>query len=293
VPALILGGITGPQDTLSRSFILARPARSVRGSHSQRAPREVEEELYNPTLSASVKRFPPRNARSGKLGLVDTRKTEKQSGGRVGERTGEPGLGAWIRRNPWLLTRLFIVMVFTFGASTTAANFSYGLEGEPVTLSAEQLERGELPPGTELGDYVELRGTPEVGENLDRVGTPESEIAVSSRYSTSYFYFRLKETGDDLLIQTAQGLPDDLGNGEERTWRGKLETVGTVIFHDTTQEGLEHAGLPRDESIPVVSTGDTPEYYRRIFPAYSAIIALWLASLAWLIWKRNEPFLDR
>jgi hypothetical protein len=219
---------------------------------------------------------------------VDTRDTERLS--QVGDRYEERGLGTWIRRNPWLLTRLFMVMVFTFGASTTAANFSYGLEGEPVPLSVEQLERGDLPPGTELGDYVEVRGTPDVGA-LERIGTPESEIAVSSRYSTSYFYFRLRETGDDLLIQTAQGLPEDLENPEQRAWRGKLETVGTVIFHDTTQEGLEHAGLPRDENIPVVTTGDTPEYYRRIFPAYSAIIGLWLASVAWLVWKKNKPFL--
>jgi hypothetical protein len=222
---------------------------------------------------------------------VDTRDTQRLSGGRAGEHYEERGLGAWIRRNRWLLTRLFIVMVFTFGASTTAANFSYGLEGDPVTLTAEQLKRGELPPGTELGDYVELRGTPEVGEDLERIGTPESEIAFSSRYSASYFYFRLEETGDDLLIQTAQGLPQGLESAGERTWRGKLETVGTVIFHDTTQEGLKHAGLPHDENIPVVSTGDTPAYYRQIFPAYSAIIGLWLASVAWLLWMKNKPFL--
>jgi hypothetical protein len=222
---------------------------------------------------------------------VNTKGTERLSGGRAGEHYEERGLGPWIRRNRWLLVRLFIVMVFTFGASTTAANFSYGLEGDPVTLTAEQLKRGELPPGTELGDYVEIRGTPDVGEDLGRIGTPESEIAISSRYSASYFYFRLEETGDDLLIQTAQGLPEGLKSAEERAWRGKLETVGTVIFHDTTQEGLKHAGLPHDENIPVVSTGDTPEYYRQIFPAYSAIIGLWLASLAWLAWKKNKPFL--
>ena len=87
-------------------------------------------------------------------------------------------------------------MVFTFGASTTAANFSYGLEGQPTRLSIEQLQRGELPPGTQLGDYVEVRGTPDVGNDLERIGTRESEIAVSSRYSASYFYFRLEETGD-------------------------------------------------------------------------------------------------
>ena len=220
---------------------------------------------------------------------MDTRNTQLPP--QSGEHPEERGLGDWVRRHPWLLTRLFMVMVFTFGASTTAANFSYGLEGEPVILSVEQLVRGELPPGTELGDYVEVRGTPDVGENLERIGTPESEIAVSSRYSASYFYFRLSETGDDLLIQTAQGLPEGLENAEKRTWRGKLETVGTVIFHDTTQEGLRYAGLPQEENIPVIATGDTPEYYRQIFPAYSAIIGLWLASLAWLVWKKNKPFL--
>ena len=185
--------------------------------------------------------------------------------------------------------RLFTVIVFSFAASTVAANFSYGLEGEPTILSAAQIESGRLPAGTEVGDYVQVKGTPDVGKNLERVGVPKSEIAVVSRYSTSYFYFRLRETGDHLLIQTTQGLPKDLQS--ERVWRGKLETVGTVIFHDTTQDGLKSAGLPRDESIPVVNTGETPEYLRKIFPAYSAIIVLWLLSVAWLVWKKNRPFL--
>jgi hypothetical protein len=210
--------------------------------------------------------------------------------GEFGEGSAKRGLGPWIGRNPWLLLRLFIVVVFTFGASTTAANFSYGLEGEPVVLSVEQINRGQPPPGIELGDYVEIRGTPDVGENLRRIGVPESEIAVSSRYEAYYFYFRLEETGNDLLIQTAQGLPEDLSS--ERVWRGKLSNVGTVVFHDTTQEGLRQANLPRDESIPVIETGDTPEYYRELFPAYLAIILLWLASVAWLIWKKNKPFLS-
>jgi hypothetical protein len=217
---------------------------------------------------------------------MDTRNTERLSGS-GGERRQEAGLGAWIRRNPWLLTRLFIVMVFTFGASTTAANFSYGLEGEPVTLSVEQLNNGRLPPGTELGDYVEVRGTPDYGI-VPETGRPG--IGVSSRYEASYFYFRLKETGDNLLIQQAQ-TPPDIDKTGERLWRGKLATVGTVIFHDTTQRGLEIAGLPDKESIPVIETGDTPEYYRQIFPAYSAIIVLWLASVVWLVWRKNRPFL--
>ena len=202
----------------------------------------------------------------------------------------EHGLGAWIRRNPWLLVRLFMVMVFTFGASTTAANFSYGLEGKPVEIDIAELRDGRLPAGVQLGDYVQVTGTPDFGPDPEKIGTPESGIGISSRYSASYFYLGLEETGDDLLIQTAQ-TPPDLEETGERVWQGKLETVETVIFHDTTQEALQRAGLPRDESIPVVTTGDTPEYYRQIFPAYSAIIGLWVASILWLIWKRNKPFL--
>ncbi len=197
----------------------------------------------------------------------------------------KPGLGAWITRNYWLLARLFVVMVFTFGASTTAANFSYGLHGEPVALNAEQINRGELPAGTELGDYVAVTGTPDFGPDPER-----PRIGVSSRYSTAYYYFGLEETGDNLLIQTAQTPPDVTETGK-RVWRGKLANVGTVIFHDTTQSGLERAGLPQDESIPVVETGDTPEYYRQIFPAYSAIIGLWVLSIVWLVWKKNKPIL--
>ena len=116
-------------------------------------------------------------------------------------------------------------------------------------------------------------------------------MAVVGRYSTHYFYFRLAETDDNLLIQSTQGLPEDLQNGEERVWRGKLETVGTVIFHDTTQKGLRGAGLPTNENIPVVNTGETPEYLRQIFPTYSAIIALWLFTVAWLAWKKNKPLM--
>ena len=198
----------------------------------------------------------------------------------------EPGLGAWIRRNPWLLVRLFIVVVFTFGASTTAANFSYGLEGDPIPLSIEQLNRGELPSGIQLGDYVEVSGTPDFGPNPQE----RPHIAISSRYEASYFYFGLEETGDNLLIQTAQTPPDVRETGEQ-VWRGKLATVGTVIFHDTTHSGLEAAGLPTNESIPVIETGDTPEYYRQIFPAYSAIIGLWVLSVAWLLWIKNKPIL--
>ncbi len=220
---------------------------------------------------------------------MDTRDRQTPPG-QGEEHYEEPGLGAWIRRNPWLLGRLFIVMVFTFGASTTAANFSYGLEGEPVTLSVEQINGGELPPGVQLGDYVEVSGTPNFGPNLQQIGTPESGIAVSSRYSASYFYFGLQETGDNLLVQTAQTPPDVTQTGEQ-VWRGKLATVGTVIFHDTTQGGLEATGLTTDESTPVIETGDTPEYYRQIFPAYSAIIGLWLLSVAWLVWRNNKPIL--
>ena len=223
---------------------------------------------------------------------MDTRDQQKLSehGARLDERYEEPGLGAWLKRNSWLLVRLFIVLVFTFGASTTAANFSYGLQGEPIPLTVEQLNRGDLPSGIQLGDYVEVTGTPDFGPDTRRIGTPESEIGVSSRYSAAYFYFALEETGDNLLIQTAETPPDVTQTGE-RVWRGKLATVGTVIFHDTTQSGLEAAGLPRDESIPGIETCDTPEYYRQIFPAYSAILALGVLSIAWLVWKKNKPIL--
>ncbi len=220
---------------------------------------------------------------------MDTRNQQRlldQDARHPDEHYREPGLGAWIRRNTWLLVRLFVVMIFTFGASTTAANFSYGLQSDPTVLSVEQLNRGELPSGIELGDYVEVTGTPDFGTNPD---TGQPRIGVSARYEVSYYYFRLGETGENLLIQ--QTSQPDLAESGEQVWRGKIATVGTVIFHDTTQSGLEVAGLPRDESIPVIETGDTPEYYRQIFPAYSAIIGLWVLSIAWLVWKRNKPFL--
>jgi hypothetical protein len=222
---------------------------------------------------------------------VDTTDKRPLSGGQE-DHYEERGLGPWLRRNRWLLTRLFTVIVFSFAASTVAANFSYGLEGKPTILSVEQLNSGRLPAGTELGDYVQVSGTPDVGEvKPATIGRPESHIGVVSRYETAYLYFRLQETGDNLLIQSTQGLPRNIQNSGERIWRGKLETVGTVIFHNTTQEGLKRAGLPRNETIPVVNTGETPEYLREIFPAYSAIIVLWLLSIAWLAWKKNKPLL--
>jgi hypothetical protein len=222
---------------------------------------------------------------------VDTTDKRPFSGGQE-DHYEQRGLGPWLRRNRWLLTRLFTVIVFSFAASTVAANFSYGLEGKPTVLSVDQLNSGRLPAGTELGDYVQVSGTPDVGEvKPATIGRPESRIGVVSRYETAYLYFRLEETGDNLLIQSTQGLPRNIQNSGERVWRGKLETVGTVIFHNTTQEGLKRAGLPRNETIPVINTGETPEYLREIFPAYSAIIVLWLLSIAWLAWKRNKPLL--
>jgi hypothetical protein len=222
---------------------------------------------------------------------VDTTDKRPLSGGRE-DHYEDRGLWPWVRRNRWLLTRLFTVIVFSFAASTVAANFSYGLEGKPTVLSVDQLNSGKLPAGTELGDYVQVSGTPDVGEvKPATIGRPESGIGVVSRYETAYLYFRLQETGDNLLIQSTQGLPRNIQNSGERVWHGKLETVGTVIFHNTTQEGLKRAGLPRNEAIPVINTGETPEYMREIFPAYSAIIVLWLLSVAWLAWKRNKPLL--
>ena len=240
-----------------------------------------------------MKRYPSPPTPWVKLPIVDTRDTERLSGPNGGDagHYEDRGLGPWLRRNPTLLLRLFIVMIFSFAASTVASNFSYGLEGAPTVLSVEQLNEGKLPAGTELGDYVQVRGTGDVGAGDAMTGTKDSEIAISSRYSTSYFYFRLQETNGNLLIQTTEGLPQDLANPTERAWSGKLETVGTVIFHDTTQQGLKRAGLPTGDDIPVINTGETPQYLRQIFPAYSAIIALWLLSVAWLVWKKNKPFL--
>ncbi len=238
---------------------------------------------------SAVKAPPLHTIRSGRLTFVDTREKDHASGPDHSsfEHYEERGLGAWIRRNPWLLVRLFIVLIFTFGASSTAANFSYGLKGDPIPLSVKQLNRGELPPGTEIGDYVELRGKPDFRINPK---TKQPKIGISARYEVAYYYFSLKETGDNLLIQTSQN-PPDIKKGGAQLWRGKLATVDTVIFHNTTQEGLQQAGLPRSGRTPVIETGDTPSYYRQIFPAYSAIIFLWLASLAWLVWKKNKPFL--
>lgn len=201
-----------------------------------------------------------------------------------------PGLGRWMKRNVWLLTRLFMVLVFTFGTSLIANQFSYGLEANPIEITAEEINNGNLPPAADLGDYVRITGTPGAGENLtpENVGTPESEIGISARYSVAYFYFRLEETGDNLLIQSPQNLPGF--NGEQGVWNGKLSNVRTVIFHDTTQESLERANLPTEESIPVIEIGETPETYRSLFPAYSSVIVVWIASLLWLVWKRNKPF---
>ena len=224
---------------------------------------------------------------------MDTRNEERLRGpgGYADGPYEEPGLGAWLHRNPWLLMRLFMVMVFIFGASTVAANFSYGLQWNPVRLSAEQINDGQLPANLEIGDYVEIRGTPEIPDGLkpEEVGKPGSKVGVASRYSTAYYYFQLKETGDNLLLQSIRNIPAP-GTGEV-VWTGKLSNVGTVIFHDTTHEGLGIVNLPNKNSIPVVETGDTPEYYRQIFPAYSVIIGLSLLSVAWLVWKRNKPFI--
>jgi hypothetical protein len=231
---------------------------------------------------------------SVRIRAVDTRDAQRPL--RPGEypdreMPDEPGLGRWIKRNPWLLTRLFMVIVFSFGATATAANFSYGLEINPIPLSVEQINSGELPPEAELEDFVEITGTPDYGADTRRIGTEESSIGFVQRYSANYFYFGLEETGDSLLIQSAQ-TPPDVTDQSERVWRGKLSNVGTVIFHDTTRDGLKNAGLTTNQSVPIIETGDTPNYYRQIFPAYSTILGLWVLSLAWLVWKRNKPFLD-
>ena len=196
------------------------------------------------------------------------------------------GLWPWISRNPWLLFRLFFVMTFGLMVAMIAPNVSYGLQGEPVRLSVEQIERRKLPANVERGDYVEVRGTPDYSTNPE---TGQPRIGVAARYSTAYYYFALKETGDRLLIQKAPD-PPDIEQGGERAWRGKLSNVGTVIFHDTTQAGLKNAGLPRDESVPVIEVGSTPGFFRDFFPVYGMIFLLWLGSIGWLAWKKNRPF---
>lgn len=223
---------------------------------------------------------------------MDTHDRERLSGpGSYDEEHYEkPGLGAWLQRNPWLLLRLFMVIVFAFGATTTATNFSYGLINASTKLSVEQINEGRLPANLSIGDYVEITGTPDLPDDLkpEEVGTPGSKVSVASRYQTSYYYYGLEETGDNLLLQSIEDIPHP--ETGEHVWRGKLSNVGTVIFQGTTQEGLEFTNLPQERSIPVIETDDTPEYYRQIFPAYASIIGLGLLSVLWLAWKRNKPF---
>ena len=201
------------------------------------------------------------------------------------------GLGPWVRRNPWLLVRLGMVLMLTLPLSFITDDLSYGLQGQPEELTVEQLSEGKIPPGVEVGDYVQVRGTPDVGEDLRTVGTRNSEVGVAARYEVIYFYFRLQETGNDLLIQRPQGLPRDLGNGEEQVWSGRMSFVNEVIFYDTTQSGLQRAGLPRDDAIPVIETGDTPGYYRDLLPAYLMVVGFWVLSILYLVWRKNKPFL--
>ena len=230
---------------------------------------------------------------------MDTRNREYLPGaeGYDEERPAKPGLGAWVHRNPWLLMRLFMVVVFSFGTSMIANQFSYGLEWNPIQLDAEQINNGELPRGTEIGDYVEITGTAVAGDNVMNagpeesvnIGPPESEIGVIQRYQVAYLYFRLEETNDSLLVQTTQSLPEF--DGEQTVWEGQLSNIGMVIFHDTIQESLDWANLPTEESVPVIQTADTPETYRGLFPAYSSVVVVWVLSLLWLVWKGNKPFI--
>lgn len=219
--------------------------------------------------------------RSFRIRDVDSKYIERRTlrpGEYEDEETAQPGLGSWIQRNTWLLVRLFMVVVFTFGASTTAANFSYGLESRPVELSAEEINAGKIPEGLQQEDYVRITGTPDYSLNPE---TGQPSIGVIDRYSARYFYYGLQETGDNLLIQAA-GVPPDISDDGEQVYRGKLSNVDTVIFRDTTSDGLEIAGLEAEGVTPVVETGDTPEYYRQIFPAYSAILGVWFLAIGWL-----------
>src|SRR3712207_2728581 len=169
--------------------------------------------------------------------MTDLKNTE---GAREAEYDYEPrGLGPWISRNPWLLFRLFFVMTFGLMVAMIAPNVSYGLQGEPVRLSVEQINRGELPSGVELGDYVEVRGAPDYSTNPE---TGQPRIGVAARYSTAYYYFGLEETGDNRLIQKAPD-PPDIDERGERAWRGKLSNVGTVIDRKSTRLNSSHANI--------------------------------------------------
>jgi len=67
--------------------------------------------------------------------------------------------------------------------------------------------------------------------------------------------------------------------------------VSEVIFYDTTQSGLQRAGLPRNDEIPVIETGDTPSYYRELLPVYLLVVGFWALSVIYLVWRKNKPFL--
>ncbi len=240
-----------------------------------------------------MKPYPFSGPFSGTLTFVDVRDRERlrEQDELIEYQHEERGLGAWLNRNRWLLLRLFIVIVLTFGATMIAEQFAYGREGGPKELSVDQVNNGQLPAGVQLGDYVRITGTPDVGENItiETLGTEESRIGVAQRYLVSYFYVRLEETGDNLLVQTVEQLPDFRGG--EKVWEGKLSNVGTVIFQDTTVESLQWANFPTDAGVLVVETGDTPETYNNLFPAYTSVLVVWALSLFWLVWKRNKPFI--
>ena len=226
---------------------------------------------------------------------MDTRSTDRLYGRKEPDEefSRERGLGPWIGRNSSLLLRLGLAILFTLCATGVALpNLLYGLQGDPTVITAAQLNRGELPPGLEQGDFVEVRGTPDLPPpGTKEFGTPESKVGVATRYSSAhYFYFRLEETGDKLLIQRAQTPPDS--EDPPTVFRGSLATVGTVIFHDTTQKGLKQANLPNDEGIPVVESSDTPKFYRQLAPVYALVASLSPLSILYVLWRRNKPFLD-
>lgn len=230
-----------------------------------------------------------------KLTVVETRETKDIfTGEKFDEDAEMPGLRRWIKRNAWFLVRLFMVLVFTFGTTLIAEQFSYGLQEEPVEFSVSEINDGQLPADVRNGDYVRITGTADVGNEItgENLGGPDSEVAFVLRYQVPYFYFRLDETENNLLIQSVNDVPNFAEtDGQQVVWEGKLSNLGNVIFFGSTREALEVANLPTDQSIPVIETGDTPEDYRNLFPAYSSVIVVWIASLIWLVWKRNTPFM--
>ena len=123
--------------------------------------------------------------------------------------TRSRGSGPGSDATPALLMRLFMVMVFTFGASTTAANFSYGLQGDPTQPEHRATQPRRATAGDGARGLRRGHAAPRViGPTPEQIGHPGVRDSRLLALQRGYFYFGLEETGDNLLIQTAQTPPD-------------------------------------------------------------------------------------